>query len=61
MLILEDVADGYLLECTCGTKLSCRHDHGVVECPKCSTMQDARRLDRTAKHKSVALNTGTFH
>ncbi len=46
MMILEDVADGFLLECGCGMKLSCRHGHGVVECPKCSTMHDPRQLYR---------------
>lgn len=61
MMILKDVQDGYLLECGCGTRLSCRHGHGVIECPKCSTMQDARRLERGTSHKTAPLNTGTFH
>lgn len=61
MLILEDVADGYLLQCGCGTRLSCRHDHGVIECPKCSSMQDARRLERVNGQQHIPLRTGTFH
>lgn len=61
MVILEDVADGYLLQCGCGARLSCRHGHGVIECPKCDTMVDVRQLVRGPQPTQPVAQSGYYY
>ncbi|MEM7570310.1 MAG: hypothetical protein AAF337_10985 [Pseudomonadota bacterium] len=61
MVILDDVADGYLLECNCGTRLSCRHEHGVVECPKCGMMHDPKSLMRSPEPARAVSQCAYMH
>lgn len=55
MNIVEESANGYTIECSCGAHIHALKSWGVVECASCGRQRDPRRL----KHKWARANDPT--